>query len=215
MRQLIALILRRTLAAVTRKEYIIVMVKMIDITDALAGKCLIAMPSMADQNFARSVIYICAHSSEGAMGLVVNRALHQLTFPDVLEQLAIEPAMNCDHIRVHFGGPVESARGFVLHTSDYSQNSTMRVNSQIALTATTDVLRAIAGGSGPQKSLMALGYAGWGAGQLDREILENSWLTVDADEELLFNPALERKWEMAVRRLGIDPAMLLSTAGHA
>lgn len=191
------------------------MVKMIDITGALAGKCLIAMPSMADQNFARSVIYICAHSPEGAMGLVVNRALHQLTFPDVLDQLAIEPLTDCDNIRVHFGGPVEATRGFVLHSTDYSQNSTMRVNSHIALTATTDVLRAIAHGTGPNKALMALGYAGWGAGQLDREILENAWLTVDADEELLFSPALERKWDMAIRRLGVDPAMLLNTAGHA
>jgi len=203
------------LAATDGKEYIMTMVKMIDITDALAGKCLIAMPRMADQNFSRTVVYICAHSSEGAMGLVVNRALHQLTFPDILEQLAIEPLADCDHIRVHAGGPVEAARGFVLHSSDYSQSSTMRVNGRIALTATTDVLRAIARGDGPQKSLMALGYAGWGAGQLDREILENAWLTVDADDELLFSPALERKWDMAIRRLGIDPAMLLDTPGHA
>lgn len=188
---------------------------MIDINGALTGKCLIAMPSLADSNFARTVIYVCAHSSEGAMGLVVNRALHQLTFPDVLEQLGIEPTADCESIRVHFGGPVESARGFVLHSAEYNQSSTLRVDSSIALTATTDVLRAIAHGNGPRQSLMALGYAGWGAGQLDEEILANSWLTVDADEELLFGPSLDQKWDLAIRRLGIDPALLVDTAGHA
>jgi putative transcriptional regulator len=204
-----------TLAGNAEKEYIIGMVAMIDINGSLTGKCLIAMPSLADSAFARSVIYVCAHSPEGAMGLVVNRALDQLTFPDILEQLAIEPQTDCQSIRVHFGGPVESARGFVLHSAEYSLESTLRVDDAVALTATTDVLRAIAEGGGPRQSMMALGYSGWGAGQLDAEMLENAWLTVDADEELLFSTKLDSKWNLAVSRLGIDPMMLVGTAGHA
>ncbi len=191
------------------------MVAMIDINNSLVGKCLIAMPSLADSTFARSVIYICAHSPEGAMGLVINRALDQVSFPDILDQLSIEPLTDCQSIRVHFGGPVEAARGFVLHSADYSLSSTLRVDAATALTATTDVLRAIAEGEGPRHSLMALGYSGWGAGQLDREMQENAWLTVDADEDLLFSTSLERKWDTAIRRLGIDPMMLVSTVGHA
>jgi putative transcriptional regulator len=203
------------LAATDEKEYMMGMVKMMDINGSLTGKCLIAMPSLADSTFARSVIYICAHSPEGAMGLVVNRALDQLTFPDILDQMGIEQMADCESIRVHFGGPVESARGFVLHSADYALSSTLKVDGTAALTATTDVLRAIAEGAGPRRSLMALGYSGWGAGQLDSEIQENSWLTVDADEEILFSSRLESKWDLAVRRLGIDPTMLVSTAGHA
>ncbi|MFA7431461.1 MAG: YqgE/AlgH family protein [Rhodospirillaceae bacterium] len=188
----------------------------IDMTGGtIAGKCLIAMPGMTDPNFARAVVYICAHTAEGAMGLVINRAFAQLSFPDILEQLDIEPSPACDSIRVHFGGPVEAARGFVLHSSEYSQAATLLVNDTVALTATTDVLRAMADGSGPRRSLMALGYAGWSPGQLDEELKQNAWLTVDADEDLLFSNALESKWTAALGRLGIDPAMLSETAGHA
>lgn len=188
----------------------------IDMTSGtIAGKCLIAMPSMTDPNFNRTVVYVCAHTAEGAMGLVINRAFPQLSFPDILEQLGIESTPACDSIRVHFGGPVEAARGFVLHSAEYSQAATLLVNDTVALTATTDVLRAIAGGSGPRRSLMALGYAGWSPGQLDAELKENAWLTVDADEDLLFGQALDAKWSAALGRLGIDPAMLSETAGHA
>lgn len=181
----------------------------------IVGKCLIAMPSMADPNFARTVVYVCAHTPEGAMGLVINRAFPQLSFPDILEQLDIEPTAACEEIRVHFGGPVEAARGFVLHSAEYTQAATLMVNDAVALTATTDVLRAIAHGAGPRRSLMALGYAGWDGGQLDSELRENAWLIVDADEDLLFSNGLDTKWTAALGRLGIDPAMLSDTAGNA
>lgn len=184
-------------------------------TGYIPGKCLVAMPAMADANFARTVIYVCAHTAEGAMGLVVNRAIEQVTFPDILEQLEIEPSPACDCIRVHFGGPVEAARGFVLHSGEYHQAATLIVNDEVALTATTDVLRSMAEGSGPRRALMALGYAGWGAGQLDAELKDNAWLTVESDEAILFTDPLERKWEAAIRKLGIDPSMLSEDAGHA
>lgn len=183
--------------------------------NTITGKCLIAMPSMDDPNFARAVVYICAHTPEGAMGLVVNRAFPQLSFPDILEQLNIESTPACERIRVHFGGPVEAARGFVLHSAEYAQAATLLVNDGVALTATTDVLRAMAQGTGPRRSLMALGYAGWGSGQLDNELKENAWLVVDADEDLLFGNAIDTKWTAALGRLGIDPAMLSDAAGHA
>src|ERR1700722_4378493 len=133
----------------------------------LTGQMLIAMPQMQDSRFSRTVVYLCAHSAEGAMGLVVNRLFTALSFPDLLQQLNIPATPHCDQIRVHFGGPVEGGRGFVLHSTDYVQDSTLLVNKQVGLTATVDVLRAIAEGSGPRHSLLALGYAGWAAGQLD------------------------------------------------
>lgn len=181
----------------------------------LAGQMLIAMPQMRDPRFARSVVYVCAHSAEGAMGLVINRLFDAITFPDLLSQLNIDPTPMCDQIKVHFGGPVEAGRGFVLHTTDYVNESTLVVDEQVALTATVDVLRAIAEGSGPNKSLLALGYAGWSAGQLDAEILENVWLNVPADSELLFGHDLDHKWAHAIGRLGIDLSMLSGDAGHA
>lgn len=181
----------------------------------IAGKCLVAMPAINDPNFARTVIYVCAHSSEGAMGLVINRPIVQVSFPDILEQLGIESTPHCKNIRVHFGGPVESARGFVLHTAEYSQPATLSVDAGIAMTATTDVLQAIAAGEGPRASLLVLGYAGWSPGQLDTELKDNAWLTVDSDETLLFGQETEQKWERAIRKLGFEPAMLSDTAGHA
>ncbi len=181
----------------------------------LAGQMLIAMPQMRDPRFARSVVYVCAHSAEGAMGLVINRLFDAITFPDLLVQLNIDPTPRCDQIRVHFGGPVEAGRGFVLHTTDYINESTLVVDDEVALTATIDVLRAIAEGTGPNQSLLALGYAGWSAGQLDSEILENVWLNVPADSELLFGRDLDHKWVHAIGRLGIDLTMLSGDAGHA
>jgi putative transcriptional regulator len=181
----------------------------------LAGQLLIAMPGMRDPRFTRTVIYMCAHSTEGAMGLVINRLIGTLTFPDLLEQLGI-PSQGLDKdIRVHFGGPVESGRGFVLHTADYVQDATLVVDGNIALTATVDILRAIAGGGGPSRCLLALGYAGWGPGQLDNEILANGWLHVPADDGLVFGPDLETKWERAIAKLGFDVRMLSGEAGHA
>lgn len=184
-------------------------------TGYLAGQCLIAMPQMRDPRFARTVVFMCAHSAEGAMGLVVNRSLDAITFPDLLEQLGVEPTPLCDQIRVHFGGPVESGRGFVLHSADYAQDSTLMVDDSVGLTATVEVLKAIAGGQGPRHRLLALGYAGWGAGQLDQEMLENAWLNVPADEDLLFGLDLSHKWEAAIAGMGIDFAALSGDAGHA
>ena len=184
-------------------------------TEFLSGKVLIAMPTMTDPRFFKAVIYMCAHSMEGAMGLVINRSLDSLTFPDLLDQLSIPALETAERIVVHFGGPVESGRGFVLHSPDYLQDSSMIVDEQIALTATVDILKAMATGSGPRHSMLALGYAGWGPGQLDNEILRNGWLHVDADEELVFGPDNEHKWENAMAKIGIDPRMLSDEAGHA
>ena len=181
----------------------------------LEGHLLVAMPAMADPRFAHTVIYMCAHSEDGAMGLVVNKLLESLSFSDLLEQLEIETETVDERIRVHFGGPVEAARGFVLHSTDYTHEATMQVDDDFALTATVDVLKAMAAGNGPRLSMLALGYAGWAPGQLDREIQENGWLTVPADEELVFDEAQDGKWERAVGRLGIDPGNLSGFAGRA
>ncbi len=181
----------------------------------LPGRLLIAMPSMTDPRFEKSVIYMCAHNADGAMGLVINRAIDSLTFPELLEQLEIDSGSGGDQIRVLFGGPVEQARGFVLHSPDYIQDASLVVDDNVVLTATIDILRAIADGTGPNNCLLALGYAGWGAGQLDSEIKSNGWLSVDADEELVFGCNLDEKWERAMTKIGIDPRMLSDAAGHA
>ena len=180
----------------------------------LTGQLLVAMPGLADPRFARSVIYMCAHNADGAMGLVLNKTIESLTFPDLLSQLGIVGAGGGIPIRVHFGGPVESGRGFVLHSADYVQDATMVVDGAVALTATIDILKAIAQGSGPKQRLLALGYSGWGAGQLDAEIKANGWLNVPADDELVFGPDLDGKWLRAMKKIGIDPIMLTDAAGH-
>ncbi len=182
----------------------------------LSGRLIIAMPGMPDPRFAKSVIYLCAHSAEGAMGLVVNRSMDTLDFPDLLEQIGLGPlSAACEPIEIHFGGPVESGRGFVLHSPDYIHEATLVVDSHVALTATVDILKAIAEGEGPHNRLLALGYAGWGPGQLDNEIMANGWLHVDADDDLVFGADLDAKWERAMKKLGIDPSMLSDSAGHA
>ncbi|NQU62573.1 MAG: YqgE/AlgH family protein [Rhodospirillales bacterium] len=186
-----------------------------DAGDYLAGQLIVAMPGMQDPRFEKSVIYMCAHNSDGAMGLVVNRALDTLSFPDMLEQLGITQVGAGQEIRVHFGGPVESGRGFVLHSRDYLQEATMVVDTDVALTATVDILKAIAVGDGPRQSLLALGYAGWGPGQLDAEFKHNGWLHVAADADLVFGPKLDNKWERAMGKIGVDPWMLSDDMGHA
>ncbi len=182
---------------------------------SLIGQLLVAMPGMRDPRFAKSVVYMCAHSAEGAMGLVLNRTLDTLTFADLLEQLGIASSENQRAIKVHFGGPVETGRGFVLHSPDYKQDGTLIVASEVSLTATVDILRAIAAGAGPRRHLLALGYAGWGPGQLDGEMRANGWLHVPADEELVFDQGLESKWDRAMAKIGIDPRMLSDAAGNA
>lgn len=189
----------------------------------LDGQFLLAMPGMTDQRFARSVVYLCAHSAEGAMGLIINQPARKITFPDLLEQLELfkpdelirlpDPA---EKLQVLKGGPVETGRGFVLHSSDFFiDNSTLTIDDAVSLTATVDILRAIARGDGPQQAVLALGYAGWSSGQLENEIQQNGWLNVPADPSLLFDRDVESKWGRAIRMLGIDPAMLSGQAGHA
>jgi putative transcriptional regulator len=181
----------------------------------LSGQLLVAMPGMTDPRFEKSVIYMCVHNADGAMGLLVNRPIESMTFPEMLEQLGITPADDAGAIRVLFGGPVEQARGFVLHSPDYLQDASMVVDEKVALTATVDILRAIADGAGPRNRLLALGYAGWGPGQLDDEIMRNGWLNVSADDDLVFGDNLDAKWERAMAKLGVDPRMLSDDAGHA
>ena len=181
----------------------------------LAGQLLIAMPGMKDPRFEKAVIFMCAHNSDGAMGLVVNRALGSLTFPDLLDQLGIDTLNTGEQINVHFGGPVESGRGFVLHSRDYLQEATMVVDNDVAMTATVEILKTIADGDGPRQSLLALGYSGWGPGQLDSEIKSNGWLHVASDSDLVFGADLEDKWERAMGKIGVDPRMLSDDVGHA
>jgi putative transcriptional regulator len=189
----------------------------------LDGQILIAMPIMDDERFSRSVIYLCAHSSEGAMGIVVNRAAGSIDFPGLLVQLNI---IDKDHqitlpdaaesLKVLKGGPVETGRGFVLHSSDFFiKDATLPIDDGICLTATLDILKAIASGTGPKQAILALGYAGWAPGQLENEIQHNGWLHCDADPDLIFGRNVEDKYKLALDKIGIDLAMLSNEAGHA
>ena len=189
----------------------------------LDGQMLIAMPAMSDERFARSVIYVCAHSSEGAMGIVVNHPAQNVRFPDLLVQLEVIPATEriqlpdrAEDVKVLKGGPVETGRGFVLHSADFFiENSTLPIDDGISLTATLDILKAIARGKGPASAILALGYAGWAPGQLEQEIQQNGWLHCEADPELIFGNDVEHTYERALAMIGIDLGMLSSEAGHA
>ncbi|SDF98135.1 MULTISPECIES: YqgE/AlgH family protein [Thalassobaculum] len=183
----------------------------------LTGQLLIAMPAMRDPRFTRTVIYMCAHNDQGAMGLVINRLVGSIKFADLLEELELESApVDASHYpTIHFGGPVETGRGFVLHSDDYLRDDSMPLEDGLALTATVDILRDIALGSGPRRAILALGYAGWGPGQLDGELQENSWLSVESDPDLLFGAALDDKWDRALAKLGISASLLSTDAGHA
>src|SRR6202521_1546826 len=188
----------------------------------LDGQMLIAMPTMRDERFTRSVIYVCAHSSEGAMGIIVNQPVANINFSDLLVQLDVIPdsdlielPSSASTVKVLKGGPVETQRGFVLHSSDFFiEDSTLPIDDGICLTATLDILKAIARGNGPQSAILALGYAGWAPGQLENEIQENGWLHGPADSDLIFGTDTESKYSRALRKIGIDPGMLSSEAGH-
>jgi putative transcriptional regulator len=181
----------------------------------LTGQLLIAMPTLLDQRFARSVIYLCAHTDEGAMGLVLNRPLAAPSFSDLLRQLGVDPVPPARSIHLCQGGPVDHGRGFVLHSTDWTGDGSLRVDDQTALTASLDVLKAIAGGGGPRLGVLALGYAGWGPGQLEQEMAQNSWLSAPADPALLYDDDHETKWRRALAKLRVDPLLLSPAAGHA
>lgn len=183
----------------------------------LCGKFLIAMPGMGDPRFEHSVVYMCAHSDEGGMGLIINKPTPDLKFPDLLRQLKIPAGDAGQDIRIHIGGPVEHGRGFVLHSGEYEaeSESTLHVDGRFALTATQDILSDMALGQGPDRALLALGYSGWGPGQLEGEIAQNGWLTCDAVPDIVFAKDHSRKWEQALGVLGIDPIMLSAESGRA
>ena len=176
---------------------------------------LVAMPGLQDGLFTRSVVYVCAHSDAGAMGIVVNQRLPDVGFGDLLSQLKLPQSTLLAEPLVHFGGPVETGRGFVLHSTDFIREDTVRITDTLCITGTVDILQAIAEGRGPHRSIFALGYAGWSAGQLESEIQTNSWLTIPADDELIFGTPIDEKWGTALSRLGIDPHALSASAGHA
>lgn len=188
---------------------------------SLDGQFLLAMPGMLDDRFARAVIYLCAHSDEGAMGIIINR-IQQIRFPELLVQLGIIDEKDqirlpndVQSILVRDGGPVDQGRGFVVHSDDYVTESSMPVDESVLMTATVDILRAMSDGNGPQKAFMALGYSGWGPGQLESEIADNGWLTCAADSELLFDADIDNKYDRVLSTLGIDPIHLSVEAGRA
>ena len=188
----------------------------------LDGQLLIAMPIMTDRRFARSVVYMCAHSKDGAMGLIINQRASHIDFPDLLDRLGLAPAKaepasgDLAMPPVHVGGPVETGRGFVLHSSDYvSNDSTLQIDASVSLTATVDILKAIAAGDGPNRSILALGYASWSPGQLESELAANGWLNCPADPDLVFSPDLDRIYTRALAKLGVDLSHLVSDVGHA
>ena len=189
----------------------------------LDGQMLVAMPGMTDDRFRRTVIYVCAHSAEGAMGIVVNKPAADLSFSDLLVQLEIIPEPDAirlprrlEAMSVLMGGPVETSRGFVLHSPDFFiDQSTLPIDEEVCLTATVDILRAIARGKGPESAVLALGYAGWSPGQLESEIQANGWLNCPSDQNIIFGPQLEIKYDLAMRKIGVDLALLSSEAGHA
>ena len=194
-----------------------------DNANYLDGQILVAMPGMEDERFVRSVIYVCAHSQDGAMGIIVNHPVQKVTFSEILVQLDVLEAEAAESlpgaigdVPVVKGGPVETGRGFVLHSSDYFvENSTLPIADGVCLTATLDILKAIAEGKGPRRAMLALGYAGWSPGQLETEIQANGWLNCQADASLIFDAALGDKYDRALRTIGVDPSFLSAEAGHA
>lgn len=189
----------------------------------LDGKILVAMPSMSDERFERSVIFLCTHSKDGSMGIVVNQRAESVTFSEVLSQLDIlnadeekSLAEEVDCMPIHLGGPLQTERGFVLHSCDYrSKKFTIRIDDRVNLTTTLEIIKDIVKGRGPENALLALGYAGWGPGQLEREIQENGWLVCNSNDEIIFSDDLDMMYDLALRNNGIDPALLSSTGGHA
>ncbi len=185
-------------------------------TTWLQGQILIAMPDMEDSRFSRSLVYLCSHDEEGAMGLIINKTYPSLGFLDITEQLNDKNRHSLPEKTVCYGGPVDPGRGFVLHSPDFRhKNHTQPLNDKLSLTATIDIIEAIANHKGPDKSLVTLGYASWTAGQLEKELLDNGWLHCPATTELLFHEDIDNKYEMALESIGISQDFLITEPGHA
>ncbi len=181
----------------------------------LTGQLLIAMPSMLDPRFEKTVLLVCSHSPDGAMGIVLNRLFGDLSFRGLLVQLNVEVGPSTPDMPIHYGGPVDPVRGFVVHSSDYKRAGTTEITPAVSVTATVEILQALASGNGPARATLALGYAGWSPGQLEAEIQANGWLTAPADEDIIFDSQFETKWTRALAKIGVSPTMLASDSGRA
>ena len=181
----------------------------------LTGKLLISMPSLLDDRFYKSVIYMCAHSSEGSMGIIINKKIDYDLYPDLLEQLGIDQPLGSKKLYVRYGGPIESSRGFVLHSDEVIQKETLSIEKGVALTSTSEFFEDLSKGNGPKNSILALGYAGWGPGQIEKEILSDSWVTLSTDSSFLFDNEVTNKWRRAYNLLGVDPNKLSQYSGRA
>ena len=181
----------------------------------LTGQLLISMPSLQDERFFKTVIYLCAHSKDGAMGIIINKKIDYDLYPDLLEQLGIDKPLDNKKLFIRYGGPVESGRGFILHSDEIIQKESLTIDSGIALTSTAEFFENLSKGKGPKNSIFALGYAGWGAGQLEKEIIANSWMTLSTDSKFLFDEEVNNKWSQAYNLLGIDPNKLSHHSGNA
>jgi putative transcriptional regulator len=181
----------------------------------LTGKIIVSMPSLTDERFFKTVIYICAHSSEGSMGIIINKKIDYDLYPDLLEQLGIDKPLNNKKLFIRYGGPVESGRGFVLHSDDMMRKETLNINKGVALTSTAEFFDDLAIGKGPKNSILALGYAGWSPGQLEDEIVQNSWMTLSVDTKFLFDDEVSTKWINAYKIMGVDPNNLSFQSGRA
>jgi len=187
------------------------------VKDSFKGHILISTPSMDNSDvFSQSIIYVCEHNEEGAMGIVINREIHDISLADLMKNMRIPLPKDMKEAKIHFGGPVDMDHGFILHSiEDFNSKHTIQINSHLGITGSTEIVKKMAKGEGPKKSIFALGYAGWGAGQLEEEILNNMWIIIEADDDILFNTSTDKKWEKALEKLGIDPTALSETSGHA
>ena len=181
----------------------------------LIGQILVSMPYLQDERFYKTVIYMCAHSSEGSMGIIINKKIDYDLYPDLLQQLGIDKPLNNKKLFIRYGGPLESGRGFILHSDDIVRKESLSINKGIALTSTLDFFQDLAKGKGPKNSILALGYAGWGAGQLEEEIVKNSWMTIPIESSFLFDEEISAKWDRAYKLIGVDPLSLSQFSGTA
>ena len=181
----------------------------------LTGQIIVSMPSLEDERFYKTVIYICAHSSEGSMGIIINKKIDYDLYPDLLQQLGIDKPLNNKKLFIRYGGPVESGRGFVLHSDDMVRKETLNIDKGVALTSTAEFFDDLSKGKGPKNCILALGYAGWQPGQLESEIMRNSWMSLSVDNSFLFDDEVSRKWSQAYTLIGIDPNSLSFESGNA